>query len=1035
MINTFCAMSLSLLAKPYELVLLCARDESGDVVCQMFNAFVTHHTCVMLTILPLFIMFLTYKVYNNILESDIGSLAEYIPTEANEDYITRFKHQKYDDARKTWAYFKLKVRLLIRTALHPITINDASELIEEVIDRKVDMRSRFNDFREKFKTFPMNHAEAHTHPQSAILRSAMASFMADLAVKVGYKPYHVSCAKSDNYQGSRYFYNPKDLTIPYKNDKIEENTALIFTDVDYYADMPTWLTLMKPILIYTLVPTKMSNRTKEYSYHFEKNMLVYNVKGGATYKHKLWVYEGDTLSFEHNGDFYTYHVDQRTVPEDPDHRYICLIPAAKISYPHSILMTATGNLKRFRNKGYLYDPITDTVSIETASQYHSVELKGLVYNAIKERMANKTSPPIIADIERILQTSKTPEAGLIAPLLFNAMGMKLERNVVYTSSMVSNFHPIVEGAMTNEDGAPMGENASSNLVYPGAAYPTNSQASDIATVRGRVDKPRNNKTPPSYYKSHANDFLSQLIRKDRVGTPWQVHQVEKEQDKVAQKARTEAIKHTVCIDSTNTIKSFVKSEAYSTANDPRNISTMSHETTLMMSCFTYPFKEQILKTMPFYSPGMTPDQITERLKELTTKEGVLLTDYSRFDGSISEWLQQYIVRAAYNRWLTYDQSGEFDKWWAKVFTKKGVTKNGVHYDAGWGTRSGSPITTDGNTMINAFIMYVALRKSGLNIRQAFNSLGLYCGDDGYTMNRNNLKYCLEETVKELGLGVEVEVRKTGPYPYCGRLFLSPDITPDSFQDLKRTLPKLHLVSRGPETIEQRLTNKAAGYLVTDPKTPLLSDWAKKVIELTKLTPKHLTGEEQYKMNHPWPQTDSELLTEGVCNQLDFTSIELNQMINSIKSTTSLTDFPVLMENAEDAKIVAVRDDVLVYPSGHHNTIETIDTENAIKQTKQATKPRTRNLATQEANRTAPKSREIDERQRTNAVVQPLVRGRRCSGGKYHSSTKQQTQTLPPKARSSRSPNETTRQRNDTSSGAESSGSNKRRTTTHKRITS
>ncbi|QKI28966.1 hypothetical protein 1, partial [Emilia sonchifolia noda-like virus] len=910
--------------------------------------------------------------------------SEFIPIPSmNETHMTQWRRLLTTKVINKYLYFQLKTQIWFISLIRPYTINDSSRL-----------SPTFINIRDVFRTYDMRNAEAHTHPDSAVIRSAMSRHMAAIAHQSGYVPYHVSRARSDSFDGNRFFYHMKDLTITYQNDPVPENAVLIFTDVDYYADMNKWLALWKPILMYTFVPEAMSANRSEYSYHFEDNVVVYHVKGGATYTHQLWVYEGDTLTITNDGTTYTFHVDQRNVPGDPDHRYICLLPASKIKYPQSLLVNPSQEgLRRFENKGYLYDPITDKLSIRGSSKHHSINITGLVYNAVKARIANKISPPIIADIERILQANNINDSAVLAPLLFNYIDAHIEKNVVFTSDMVS-YHPIVDGAMANEDGDPMGEQASSNLVFPGAAFPTNSHASDLATIEGRVVQPSNTRVPPNDYNTHANDFLSQLIRRPGVGTPYTIAQVEHEQDTAQQRARTEAIKATVSLNSSNRLQAFVKAEPYSTCNSPRNITTMSADLTTMMSCFTYPFKEQVLKMHKFYSPGLSPTDIANRISEITADDNVLTTDYARFDGSISEWLQKSIVRAAYNRWLKTEHKGEFLKWFEKVFKRKAMTRHGVRYDPGWGTRSGSPITTDGNTMINAFVMYVAFRKCGLSIHEAYNHLGLYCGDDGITRNIPSLQANLLNVVRELGLTVETLVKRSGPYSYCGRLFVDPKLIPDSFQDLKRTLPKLHLVANGSETIEQRLTNKAVGYLVTDKLTPILGVWAQKVIELTKLDAKHCTHEEMYKMRHPWPQTDREALMKGVMQQLDMTSQEIIDIERMILSTTSLTQFPVIQEWDIETKITARRGDVLEHVRRRHNN-QASDNATPTTSTQTTTNNRgvtSRDPPTSGATRTAP-SQTTGEQQRTPTLIQPLAGGSGRGSGQPHSSTNQPAPTL------------------------------------------
>jgi len=240
------------------------------------------------------------------------------------------------------------------------------------------------------------------------------------------------------------------------------------------------------------------------------------------------------------------------------------------------------------------------------------------------------------------------------------------------------------------------------------------------------------------------------------------------------------------------LKSFVKNEAYSVPNDPRVITTNSTALTLRMSAFTYAMKEDILKKLPFYGPCKTPLEVHERIR-LIGQEGLLESDYNRFDGSISKYLQD-LVNAIYLRWLNDGPDAvEWVVLFQQVFVQKATTKHGVKYKPGFGTRSGSPITTDGNTLINAFISYSALREMGKTKDEAWSLLGLYTGDDGLNRNIPGLEAAMKMAVAALGLSIDiVSSVPDSSIKFAGRCFPRPLTSLSSHQDVKRTLVKLHI---------------------------------------------------------------------------------------------------------------------------------------------------------------------------------------------------------------------------------------------------
>jgi len=826
-------------------------------------------------------------------------------------------------------YLLMRGRLLRIAIRRPVTVADYSMMIEQHVTRYPDLRSQLINLKEQVECYmPKNGS----HPEAAMFRRAVSEYLTTVVHKAGYTPYYVSRASSDQFDGSRYFYHTKDLSQEFRHDPVTDNHCILMVDVDYFADMKAWLRLMRPILMYSFVPTRISARRSEYSYNISDGQVHYYVQGGGEYHHGLWSYMGDIVEVDFDdGSLGVFNLEQRAIPGDPDHRMIFLIPIAHVPWPASTLVPRSGAVLQRRDltSGYFFDPITDEVSVSCGT--YSVELPGILYRSIYERLCNKKDAPIVADVERMLRDSSIPNFQIVAPLLFNSLNVPFKVNVIKTSLMTSNYHPLTEKSLVSEDGKPMGESASSALVYPGACFPTNSESSELSTIKGRVEKPKNGVIPPKIYKQYASEFVTSFVRVVHQGVPWQIAQVKEKQNEPLQKARIEQIEAIVTTNSSNRLAAFVKAEPYATPNDPRNITTMAPSCTLMMSCYTYAFKNDVLKHTPFYAPGLTPQETCTRLATLST-DGVVTTDYSRFDGSVSKWLQQNIVQAAYLRWVkTGSFTKEFIHWFDLVFMQRAQTKAGVQYDPGYGTRSGSPITTDANTMINAFIVFVALRMLKFSVKESINKLGVYCGDDGYTPFTEGLIEMLTLVSKDLGLTLEAETRKSGPYSFLGRKFIDPVLIPDSYQDMKRTLCKLHLVRNGPESLEQRLANKAAGYLVTDPVTPLLSHWAKRVLAITSKDAKNQTHEEAYKMEHPWPQYDIDRITESVCADLGIDRIELQAKIDLINAVQSLDDFPVLFEWAEPTKVDCVRSGDLMVTGAH---IEVIKQQNA-EATKQA----------------------------------------------------------------------------------------------------
>lgn len=346
---------------------------------------------------------------------------------------------------------------------------------------------------------------------------------------------------------------------------------------------------------------------------------------------------------------------------------------------------------------------------------------------------------------------------------------------------------------------------------------------------------------------------------------------------------------------------------------------MAAENTVMLSRFTLAFKEDCLKGLHWFGPGLSPSKAINALGRLSAQaEEFLVVDYSRLDGSISEWLQREIVIATYMRWCAEPDKAELSKLLKDVFKQSAVTAHGIPYKPGYGTRSGSAITTDGNTMICAFVVYCAFRKMGLEPELAYAKVGLVYGDDGAFPAYDGLGEQLRIVAAELGLNIKLDVLEKGqPIQYLGRYFVDPLTIKDSFQDPIRTISKLHLTANMQVTAEQALANKALGYLATDAKTPIIGTWARKVLELTGITKaKGLTAEEQHKMSNAWPQMDSNIILESMAAVLEMSSAELRYLDRLVGEVTALDQFPVVLATVRENKIpAAVGGDIV--GTGHH----------------------------------------------------------------------------------------------------------------------
>nr|WPV63050.1 MAG: RNA-dependent RNA polymerase [Wufeng shrew nodavirus 6] len=770
------------------------------------------------------------------------------------------------------------------------------------------------------KSIPLfRFAADHTHRESASLRTSTSTAIVATVQASGFRPYMVSASASDtraDLAGCRYFYMVKDLQIEFKNDNICDDDVLVFIDVDYYADMNAWLKLGKPIVMFTLVPEHVNYQGADYSYVVKNNHVIYSIKGGGSYCHRIWNYDHDVISIiDDDRNLICYNVTQKKLAGDANRRIICLTPYAKIEAPYYYYMEYKNGItyKDYMTDDvvFVYDPVARLVSIGPNGGDYFVTLPVGLFHAIRIRLSSKTTTPQMSDVERMLDKAKIDDAYLKAAYLFEMMSNKVFKpNVISTVGLPTNFQPVTP--LVTEDSDEPGQLLGSPLVTSPALFPARGVNSDTACITGRVDKPKNDVMPPVKFRKYARDFVELLVPLPGIGKPMEAAEVIAIQNRATQQARSRQAAPTMSSSSVwNRLVSFIKVEPYAATNEPRNITTCSPELTIQMSRFTLSEKKDLLLDRSWFGPGKTPLEVCRRLQEISHyhQNGVVLTDYTRMDGSCSSFVQNQVVKASSLRWCNPDDRVAYDNCYKAVFTRTAVTSTGHRYDPYWGTRSGSPITSDGNTKITAYISYCALREIGYSRNEAWkmlNEVSLRCGDDGVDAAIPGMSDALEYVSKALGFKVKCQVVSAdGPISYCGRVFTDIKYSFTSVQDVPRTLVKLHLSANKGVTKEQAAVNKAMGYLITDPNTPLISDWCSLVTRLHGTTIKGMMPEETWKLSQPWPQDNLSTIDSYVCKALDITPLELELRRFSIQQATSLDDVPVVWNNVVEHRIPAV----------------------------------------------------------------------------------------------------------------------------------
>lgn len=765
----------------------------------------------------------------------------------------------------------------------------------------------------------VNTPDGHPHPNSASSRTGASRAISEFARMNGYSEYVVSFSQRDvGLDGSHEIMQPKDIHHQPKKDPITENHIIKMIDVDYYLDMPEWIAHGQPIIAYTFHPTEVAYHTDEYDYEISKNEVHMSVAGGTTYKHRLWDYSRDYILTRTGWfDWVVSTVDVRQI--DLHHKVVCIVPISRTRFWGWLIPESTLKRKEFFSDGgvvatrYQQDG-QDMTSLKLEGRVAHVNLETSNFeSAVVRNREAKT--PVISDMERFLGRNKdcAEYAHIGGAILFDVLKQHPyltthQWKSPRTTAARTEYHyqAVPKGGLITEDGKEIGRLLCQPLVAHPDVIPNRSYNNDLACISGRVISQLNNTTPPMRYLHWVDQFVKELIVNPHAGFPLTADEIIEIQNRPTQRARSNKERPWMVADEAINVRSFMKGESYSKPADPRNISTVGTSHTIQLSRFTHSFKKDILLPQPWYAPGKSPTQIASRVLDVCYGyDKVTEGDFSRFDGTISLWLREQLEQAAYLRWCNRADVDLLRKLLKSEIGVRAWTSQGLAYEPKFSRLSGSPLTTDANTMISAFVAYAAAREAGCSHQESWRLLGVFCGDDMLTPVKGPF---VEKSSRCLGMKLKPDIKHRGGdvVVFLGRVFpYAFESEPGSIQDPERTWRKLHIsfaISSIPT--DQALANKATGLLSLDPEAPIVSTWCKKVLELAKK--KGIQGEiteeapwfvrSLDKDSESWPQCNHQHALEAIAKRTRFEIYQIEEWDTVIQSAKSLSDLANLIPN-------------------------------------------------------------------------------------------------------------------------------------------
>ncbi|KAL7676013.1 hypothetical protein ACOME3_002270 [Neoechinorhynchus agilis] len=762
---------------------------------------------------------------------------------------------------------------------------------------------------------PWSHG-VHSHPMAAARRSAARVVISQFAEFTGLRPFSISMSSRDmrsKWQGVRDYYFIKDLFVQSRHDTIDPDHIIVMVDVDYYVDLSAYVSMGRPIIMYTFIPTTAGGQTENGVFSLANNRVRLRVDGGAVYEHELWDYSTDVAAFHYWWGTIAVTVDLLRMGVD---RAIVLItPMRRVYTPshrrvdpaHGGVYTPVARLlsgpvigRRCLNfRGLSYVGVSENghqvVSIAREGDELSVSLRAL------ETRCSLRKEFTLSDIERNIIREGEKDAHVNAGILYPLLQLYLGAESM--PPLPRDFSYQCLAPLRTERGVNVGQVLHAPIV-DGAVLPRRSYNNDSECVLGRIDSVRNDmKRFPEDIDLFGKEFAQLLIPEPGLGVPYSIAEINDWQDRPSQRAlaaAAEPVMHTGAVGP----RSFQKAETYPKVCSPRNITTVHSDHRLRYGGYTRSFSDKVLKETHWYAFGLTPRDLAVVVAK-AKRQGLNFaaqTDFSRFDGHHSQAMVDYELKLL----LRYFQEGyhlEVTSLQQSQYHRTGYTRFGVRYDIGTTRLSGSSDTSAMNSVINAFVAYATLRRCGLERAQAWDSLGLYGGDDGLTFDVSPEAY--EQTAMDFGLKLKPLVPHLGSsLTFLGRIYPDPWVDPGNICDVSRQVRKLHLsaVSKVvPKEVVMR--RRAEGWLITDPYTPLISNWARAIVRLFpevqyERYEAHLRGEDYYfsrfasdEQFKP-PQIPFAELVSFVAEVLQTDSDVVFRICNQLDSARSLTEFPM-----------------------------------------------------------------------------------------------------------------------------------------------
>lgn len=688
----------------------------------------------------------------------------------------------------------------------------------------------------------------HRHPILAGIRNQASSDVSGFCKANGLVRYDVDTSNREKHiKGSHYYYTVKDILTPYKNDSIPTNAFITMIDSDYYHENFNSC-LGRPMCIFTFTPSKLFGKYAESTYQFQSEDVVQlKVVGGGNFLHRVWDWDQEVAMFKCITGWWGYKIN--IIEYSQEHRLVYLLDPFFILDPFGWLAKPLDIQTLMRSKAERYGRYLVRLTLDAETHFQIMEIGGgrgvqvtthtltaLMHKHHIELSRGKNGVQL--DTVASLLGRKDPSSALFLHLAITSgelstlrlslsLGVYLKENEREIQSHGQELEDIVEKPPSLP-----GLQHCNPLSEGGSVVEAPNLSSEKASLAERIDDVRNSVYPTQFNK-YKIEFV-RLLLGGKTSIPLEREEVLENQKRPAQKARNAQVESTLEKPeyltnadgvSKPVVKIFSKAEPIGVGKTSRLISQYTTTSCLKLSAYTYVLKKEILKRTHWYAPGWTPNTTAKRITSFTKKhlgQEINETDQSKYDGHISKWLRE-LEMEIYTAYFPKDNTLVkllSDEYGAKATTKRRQVRK-TSYERG----SGSALTTDGNTMLLAFMVYCFWREKGYKISASWGMIGPKAGDD--SLDYGNFDE-LSQHFKLFGMeATGKKLERDGDIGFLGRIFRveTGSQKASSICDVKRFISKAHIGMNAQVSKINSYANKILGYAVTDPKTPLVSELA------------------------------------------------------------------------------------------------------------------------------------------------------------------------------------------------------------------